>query len=395
MRVNRWIAVVVAMTLACGTSYGQGNFFKGLSKAVNTAKKVNNTMQDIKSTAKSVQETLSPEESNSRPRTDSKSKRQSKAQKQSNTKSVAEHPLTENTYCNPILISSDGTTLLDIEGVQYHLIKDNKTCMVDGPVPEMRTKLTSVTIYESVLYEGEVYAVTQIGARAFYGETLTSVSLPYGLQHLNEKAFFNSCIEEIVVPGSVISIGSSCFAASFIKRAIIEDGVQRINGVAFGGCECLEEVVLPNTVQKMSIDSFRGCTALKKINIPSGFTEIPSHFLAGCKSLKSIEIHEGVKVIGEAAFEDTGLTRLILPEGLEVIGEFAFHNAPIEELYIPSTLTTLGDFAFLNCMKLKKITMPRRYRDIRTLALPFSTNTGYVFNYSENPDDWTIFTWTD
>ena len=65
-------------------------------------------------------------------------------------------------------------------------------------------------------------------------------------------------------------------------------------------------------------------------------------------NITQVEIKEGIKTIGEHAFENMGGSNrtLILPEGLETIGAEAFHGFRATSVTLPSTLKTIGNFAF-------------------------------------------------
>lgn len=55
---------------------------------------------------------------------------------------------------------------------------------------------------------------------------------------------------------------------------------------------------------------------------------------------------EDVKVIGEAAFENVGITSVTLPSKLEKIESYAFNNNKIKKLVIPESVTFIGKKAF-------------------------------------------------
>ena len=65
-------------------------------------------------------------------------------------------------------------------------------------------------------------------------------------------------------------------------------------------------------------------------------------------NITQVEIKEGIKTIGEHAFENMGGSNrtLILPEGLETIGGEAFHGFNATSVTFPSTLKTIGSYAF-------------------------------------------------
>ncbi|MDR1972002.1 MAG: leucine-rich repeat domain-containing protein [Treponema sp.] len=73
-----------------------------------------------------------------------------------------------------------------------------------------------------------------------------------------------------------------------------------------------------------------------------------------------------VTVIGEFAFDDKGLTSLVLPEGLETIGFFSFTGNKLTSLTVPSTVTKIVA-AFSNNM-LESVVFPDNLTVIDTIS---------------------------
>lgn len=138
--------------------------------------------------------------------------------------------------------------------------------LIDAPWWRYRTQIEKVVVEEGA---------ESIGADAF------------GFEYPNLK--------EVVLPNSLEKIDIGAFAGTPLTSIDIPEGVTRLGGGAFSGCENLSHITLPSSLQ--SIDTnWRG----------SGTFE-------GCISLTSIEIPSNVQVIGEAAFRDcTGLTTVVL-----------------------------------------------------------------------------------
>ena len=126
----------------------------------------------------------------------------------------------------------------------------------------------NVVIPSSVVYNGNTYSVTSIGAWAFYGcSGLTSVT----------------------IPNSVTSIGAG----------------------AFYGCSGLTSVTIPNSVTSIGDEAFEYCSGLTSVTIPNSVTSIGANAFGECSSLASVVIGSGVKSIGSSAFYDTNLKKTI------------------------------------------------------------------------------------
>ncbi len=113
--------------------------------------------------------------------------------------------------------NDDGVTI-------YYNINNNNELTVTGS--ENKEK---IIIPSSVTYEGKNYSVTAIGKKAFYRCGITYITLPNSLKSIREEAF-GDCenLVSIVIPNSVTSIGKSAFYNCSLKSATIGAGVLSI-----------------------------------------------------------------------------------------------------------------------------------------------------------------------
>lgn len=119
-------------------------------------------------------------------------------------------------------------------------------------------------------------------------------------------------------------------------------------------------------------------TALESFTLPGKMTELSPFCLALTTKLKSVSLHEGLKTIGECAFQgNTALTTVALPDGLETIGASAFAQcAALKDITVPDGVTELPQMCFYNDMALSSIVIGKKVTKIDTDCFArYKTNT--------------------
>ena len=204
--------------------------------------------------------------------------------------------------------------------------------------------LTSITIPKRV---------TSIGDCAFYGcESLTSITIPKRVTSIGEAAFYGcSSLTSINIPDSVTSIGEHALdGCKSLTSITIPNSVTSIEAWAFSGCIGLEEIKVEKgnpvyhsdgncliktesgtlvagcknsripadgSVTSIGDGAFGGCESLTSITIPNSVTSIGKYAFSGCESLISITIPNSVTSIERSAFDD----------GLKI---YCHHEKPLE-----------------------------------------------------------------
>ena len=183
-----------------------------------------------------------------------------------------------------------------------------------------------VTYYsspESVIYNGNTYRVTRIGANAFHG--CYSYAENIGLTSIS-------------IPNTVTSIGS----------------------YAFDDCKSLTSVTIPNSVTSISERAFQRCSGLTSIRLSDNMASISNYTFYNCSNLISVMIPEGVTSIGEGVFwKCEKLTSVTIPNSVTTIGLGAFDGcSSLASITIPNNVTNIGKYAFSGCTSLTSITIP-------------------------------------
>ena len=151
-------------------------------------------------------------------------------------------------------------------------------------------------------------------------------------------------------------------------------------------------------------------------------TAIADYTFKDCVSLKSVTVGEGLKTIGNSAFNSSGLTEFVLPKSVEIIQNYAFqycanlatftipqdaklhtinNNAfdfsGLTSIKLPASLTLVGYTAFSNCPQLRLIEIAERTEVLRLYSGAFRNCTAatiYIPKLVTLPHSNTFDGWT-
>lgn len=208
-------------------------------------------------------------------------------------------------------------------------IKDGVLLRYEGDserveVPEGIVKLGSGSFLNSKLSEVVLpKSLKEIGFHAFYNcKNLKSADLS-GVAAIGDKAFFGcSSLESLVVGKELVSIGSNpvmdCKSLkevrgngriengciSFGKTLVsyvgsdsifeIPEGIEKIAGYSFCGCEHLQELVVPEWVSEIADFAFANCTKLRALELKCRTLEMGPCIFFNCPRLMRVKAHKGL-----------------------------------------------------------------------------------------------------
>ena len=290
-----------------------------------------------------------------------------------------------------LLLALVATTTLwahnfEVDGIYYNYLDGNNVKVTHrGDYWESyRNEYSgSVTIPETVTYDGTTYSVTSIGTRAFCDcSSLTSVTISNSVTSIGISAFQScSSLTSVTIPNSVTSIGSQAFYL----------------------CSSLTSVTIPNSVTSIESSAFSSCSSLTSINIPNSVTSIGSFAFHHCYSLTSVTIPNSVTSIGDRAFEYCSITSVTLTGptiesfcqsptnkllfDAEALGrrKIEVNDQEITDLIIPNSVTSIGDGAFAGCSGLISITIPKSVTNIGNTAFSGCSGLTSITCEAETP----------
>lgn len=168
----------------------------------------------------------------------------------------------------------------EVNGIYYNITSTrNKT--VEVTHNGRATYRGNVYIPTTVTYNYVNFNVTTIGESAFANSSnLAQVSIPYGITQIGKRAFYGCSFTTLTLPASLTSIGEE----------------------AFKSCSKLETLNIPANVTNIGNGVFSYCYALTSLDIPDNVTNIGNKTFEYCHNLRTVGIPDKVTNIGDSAF---------------------------------------------------------------------------------------------
>ena len=243
-------------------------------------------------------------------------------------------------------------------------------------------------------------SVTEIGERAFEGcESLTTAAIPDGVKTISNRTFFGCTnLTSLTIGKGVTSIGMSAFAGCRLTSLVFPNSVTSIGAFAFANCSDITSVTFPNSLKSIGSQAFEGCAKLTSLTIPNSVNSIAYDAFFGCVGLTSFVIDKGNTMYDSRdncnAIIETGSNTLIwgcsntiIPNSVTSIGNYAFQVCEgLTSVNIPEGVTSIGEGAFDRCSNLKIVSIPRSVTYIGSCAFAFSEGFSLTdfYCYAEN-----------
>ena len=228
--------------------------------------------------------------------------------------------------------------------------------------------LTSLDLYETtiVAYSGNPillgktdYKANAIPEYALAGSQIQSIKLPNELQIIGDGAFSSTKLSTIIIPESVKEIGLGAFSnCDELTSVTIPANVGTLGSHAFIDCDNLAEINLE--ISKINASTFARCKSLNYVSANS-VIEIGESAFAGCVALEEFTFAPTLKLIGNSAFQGSGLKALDFSatESLDSIGAWAFAQCKALTAAIMNDNTSnIGEGAFFDDASLVTFNLP-------------------------------------
>ena len=274
----------------------------------------------------------------------------------------------------------------------------------------------SITIPETVPYNGITYSITRIGASAFYGCIgLTSITIPNSVTDIDYDAF-RGCIglTNITIPNRITYIGLSAFYGTgwyenqldgilYLNNCCLgykknkptgnltlKEGTGLIATWAFRDCADLTSVSIPNSVTSIGAGAFRGCSSLTSVTIPNSVTRIGDGAFTYCAGLELIIVESGnmkydsrdnCNALIESASNTIirGSNNTIIPNSITAIGECAFEGcSKLSYIKLLNSIHTIEEGAFRDCISLTSVEIPSSINCIKQTTFYGCTNLNSI-----------------
>lgn len=206
-------------------------------------------------------------------------------------------------------------------GLEFVVNEDGESCTVTG-IGKCED------LYISIGDELDGYAVTAIGASAFYG---------------------NKDIKGIRLGDNVVAVGAyAFFECAFLEQVLLGNAVANLEAYAFAGCGKLKTITIPESVKQIEAWAFYDCHGLEAVHI--------ADLASWCAIAFGGAYANPLQYAENLYLQEMLLTTLILPEETVTIGQWAFAGCTsLTEVQIHGSLESIAPRAFLRCTNLTAI----------------------------------------
>lgn len=227
--------------------------------------------------------------------------------------------------------------------LSYTKGKANVDCTFSGERCKIDYHLSDADYHYS---NDQRYLLSRIDTSVTEGDKRDSWTDEYGCTYNKSGTKLLYCDEttkQCIIRTGTLCICDNAFSRCDIDNIVIPQTVVEIGNYAFGYCNKLKEIKVPNSILKLGRNTFENCVHLEVVI----FDDVAE------TEIKRIDIPK------ECFNYCFNLRIAHLPNYVKSIGSFSFRNCEkLEEIILPNSITKIGCLAFSQCKSLKEITIP-------------------------------------
>lgn len=229
-----------------------------------------------------------------------------------------------------------------------------------------------------------------------FGTKVTSVTISSGVTHIGDHAF-DACSSMISasIPESVTTIGNYAFYNCVkLPSVTLPSQLTSIGARGFGWCRALGSIVIPDTVTDIAGGAFWYCTSLTSVTMSNGIINIGDNAFGDCARL-DYNSYDNAYYLGNAANPyialigaNSGITTCNIHEDTRVIASYAFENIGITSIVIPDSVVAIDGAAFRGCSQLTHVLIGSGVAHIDTYAFYSSNSKLNHVLYKGSEEQW-------
>lgn len=280
------------------------------------------------------------------------------------------------------IVNSKDSNYKSINGVIYS--KDGKDIV---RVPFRRKELVIEDGCEEFCLQSVLYSTLDNEGDPVYSCSLEKIVIPAGIKKIESKKYQAG---KVAMPDRILSfdirtkslsdesVSELVSALNANPQELIHQLPEQItfeNGLyitkdgillSYTGEET--EVTIPSYVRKIGFGAFQSHRSLKEVRLPNGLTEIGERAFANC-GLSKIIFPKTVTSFGKECFSENPIGAVAIPDTIREIPRGMFRECTqLNWVKIPDSVHIIDKEAFYGCASLKGVEFGENIREVRAYA---------------------------